>query len=62
MTTKKCLYIAGYDKQGIMRFSIPNGGSIPAGVIAGKDWMLKVEYRELEYCDKCNYYDICHCE
>jgi len=53
---RKMLYINGYDRSGIFRFGIANGGSIPAGIIAGKGWTLKVAYENNFVCDKCGGY------
>lgn len=53
---EKSLYISGYDKSGVFRFSIPSGSEIPAGVIAGKGWTLKTEYRKNLKCRLCGDY------
>ena len=53
---EKSLYISGYDKNGIFRFSIPAGGQIPAGIIIGKRWTLKTEYKINYKCSICGTY------
>jgi len=53
---RKMLYINGYDRSGIFRFGIANGERIPSGIIAGKGWTLRVNYKEVIRCDKCNGY------
>jgi hypothetical protein len=66
MVEEKSLYIRGEDRQGIFRFSIPSGTEIPAGIIAGKGWKLKTEYRVNKRCSVCQDYladenDTCSC-
>lgn len=63
---EKSLYISGYDKTGVFRFSIPSGSQVPAGIIAGKGWTLKTEYRTNLKCTVCGDYladrtDSCSC-
>jgi len=53
---EKRLYINGYDRTGTFRFGIANGESIPAGIIAGKGWTLKVAYEKNFVCDTCGSY------
>lgn len=53
---EKSLYIKGIDKAGVTRFSIPSGSKIPAGIIAGKGWILKTEYRTNIRCSVCGDY------
>jgi len=54
MEVKKRLYIEGYDRNGVFRFSIPNGSSIPSGIIAGKGWTLRTVYQDIIWCSACN--------
>lgn len=56
MMVEKRLYINGYDRTGTFRFGIANGESIPAGIIAGKGWTLKVAYEKNFVCDTCGSY------
>lgn len=35
--------ICGYDKNGILRFRIKSGETIPPGIIIGKGWILIIE-------------------
>lgn len=53
---EKSLYIAGYDRNGVFRFSIPAGSTIPAGVVAGKGWTLRTEYKVNLKCGACGDY------
>ena len=46
----KRLYVELRDRNGTFRCAVPNGETIPADVIAGKGWTVKVRYEDLHEC------------
>ena len=57
---KKMLYINLFDRNGVFRCSVANGDYLPAGVIAGKGWRVKITFENVEYCEECKSYTTHH--